>query len=91
MGYIFLAMILGFIPAIIAGQKGRSCFLWWIFGSALFIIALPLAIIIKGDEEFEAKQKGLCQCPKCAEWIKKEAKICRYCNTEVKLKNYCPK
>ena len=38
--------LLGAIPGSIASQKGRNFFIWWVFGTTLFIIALPLAILI---------------------------------------------
>lgn len=42
--------ILGLIPAAIASRKGRNFFDWWFFGTSLFPIALPMAIIIKPQE-----------------------------------------
>ena len=39
--------ILGLIPAYIASKKRRSFVDWWFFGTALFPIALPMALIIK--------------------------------------------
>lgn len=43
---VFL-VLLGLIPASIARLKGRSFFVWWIYGAALFIVALPHALIMK--------------------------------------------
>jgi hypothetical protein len=43
---VFLAL-LGLVPASIARSKGRSFFLWWVYGAALFIVALPHALIMK--------------------------------------------
>jgi len=77
------AMIIGLIPAYIASQKGRSFILWWFFGAMLFIVALPVSIIIKPDEHLIALKKGLIQCPHCAEWVRKDARVCRYCNREL--------
>lgn len=42
----FMMIIVGWIPAIIAQRKGRSFFLWWIYGGALFIIALIHSLLI---------------------------------------------
>ena len=39
-----LAVIIGLIPAAIAENKGHSFGTWWVFGAALFIVALPLSI-----------------------------------------------
>lgn len=54
---IFLVLIvLGLIPAFIAQKKGRSFRDWWLFGSGLFPVALPMSIWIKpvgtsGDDD----------------------------------------
>ncbi len=102
MHILVFAMILGLIPAYIAKSKGRNFIDWWIFGSLLLIVALPWSILMKTDENLIATEQGLKKCPRCAEWVKKEAKVCRYCNAELeeslpdepmpdKMKNYCPK
>jgi hypothetical protein len=79
----FLAVFIGLIPAAIAHNKGRNFLGWWVFGAALFIIALPAALIIQTDT-FELERRYLSsgsnkKCPFCAEIIKVEAKVCRFC------------
>jgi cytochrome c-type biogenesis protein len=44
---ILLAGLIGLIPAWIARGKGRNFFDWWFFGSALFVVALPLSLRLK--------------------------------------------
>lgn len=79
---MFLAVFLGLIPAFIAKSKGRSFFLWYVYGVALFIVALIHSIIIKkNDNAFVGE--GMVKCPYCAEFVKKEAKVCRYCNRDL--------
>jgi predicted ABC-type exoprotein transport system permease subunit len=46
-----LAMLLGLIPAYIARAKGHSFFFWWVYGTLIFIVALPMSIFLKKDEE----------------------------------------
>lgn len=41
------AVLLGLIPAAIASHKGRSFALWWFYGALLFIVALPMALLMK--------------------------------------------
>lgn len=44
---VLILVVLGLIPAFIARSKGRSFRDWWLFGSGLFPVALPMSIWIK--------------------------------------------
>ena len=70
---LLILIFIGLIPAVIAGHKGHSFGKWWIYGSLLFIIALPHALLIKLDQvSIEKKQmtKGMKKCPFCGEMAK---------------------
>jgi len=87
-----IAILIGLIPALIAYKKGYpsknegyNFFVWWIFGASLFIVALPWAIIMKPKRkiiEQEQLQDDMKKCPQCAEIVKKEARVCRFCGHE---------
>jgi hypothetical protein len=70
---LVVAALLGLIPAAIAQPKGRSFGLWWLYGFLLFIVALPHSLML-------GKAKP---CPQCAELVKREAKVCRFCGSQI--------
>lgn len=87
MEFLLLAICIGVIPGFIAQSKGRSFVAWWLYGAALFIVALPHSLIMKADqEEIEREQLdsgNSKRCPFCAEIIKKQAVVCRFCGRDL--------
>lgn len=86
MEILISAIVLGLVPAFIATSKGKNFMLWWLYGAMIFIAALPHALLTKADAktlEVEALADGGRKCPHCAEVVKSEAKVCRFCQRDL--------
>jgi hypothetical protein len=79
MEILIIGILLGLIPAMVAQKKGHSSVARRVYGSLLFLVALPHALLLKHEskqvEQQEAPQ-GLKKCPFCAEMIKPDARVC---------------
>lgn len=83
-----ISALIGLLPAAIAYNKGYSFLGWWFFGAALFILALPAAIMTKPNiEALEQRQlqRGMVKCPYCLELIKEGAQICKHCGSTLEV------
>jgi len=74
---LFSGMLLGIITGAIAQKKGGSFFAWWLFGTLLFIVALPMALLM--DAKAEGRNSGMKNCPYCGTSIKTSLMKCPNC------------
>jgi len=83
MALLFVAALLGLIPAFIAQSKGRSFGAWWLYGFLLFIVAIIHVLVIPSDSSPSINSSDSRSCPFCAEPIKRQAIKCKHCGSEV--------
>lgn len=69
--WILVWILLSGAVAILASRKARSGFLW-------FVVSLLFSPLIAGFIVLALGEAGK-TCPQCAEIVKYEAKMCRYC------------
>ena len=90
MAIFILWIIFSIIVGIIASSRkakvggGGAFFLSLILSPA---IGFLIAIFSKVDENKVIASSNLKKCPQCAELIKKEALICRFCNNKFEKEN----
>jgi hypothetical protein len=88
--FIVLAMVslaCGILGSLMAQAKGRSRFLGFALGFVFGPFGLISAAMLAADER-GLTRRGLLsgelrKCPECAEPIRRDARKCRYCGSEV--------
>lgn len=84
MGYLLLIWLMcGVGASLVAVNKGRSAVGWFATGFLLgpvgFIVSLIVSADASGVEARALRSGDLQKCPHCAELVKADATLCRYC------------
>ena len=80
---IIIWIFFGLLTANIADSKGRPFWTWLIYGFLCFPLAILYLAMSKPSDETLVSSGEYRKCPFCAEVVRSEAKICRYCGKEL--------
>ncbi|MHB8511693.1 MAG: hypothetical protein ACYDCC_05885 [Actinomycetota bacterium] len=85
--FLFIAVVLGLIPAYMAKNKGYSFGLFWFFGFLSFLITLIVVLVISPKDGASGGSSGTC--PLCAERVSSQATVCKHCHNQLPVRP-CP-
>lgn len=79
---LIIWVIVVIAAGIVASNKNRSVIGWVILTGLLLPIIIILLVLPKKPGDQNSSGSDTKKCPSCAEEIKAEAVVCRFCNTK---------
>lgn len=86
MEILFFWLVMAIVVAVVAANRGRSGFGWFLYGLLIWPVALIHALVAAPAGPAEPQQAaagGRVNCPHCAELIMPEAKVCPFCRRDL--------
>ena len=85
--FVTFWIMMAVVVAIVAGSKGRNMLGWGFYGFLIWPVALVHILCVKPErhvtEARDLASGDVRKCPACAELVKREAKVCRFCQSEL--------
>jgi ribosomal protein L40E len=77
--YVLVSLLFGVISGVLAHHKARNALGWAVAGCLVGPFGLVVWLLPMAQKDGVTKV-----CPRCSETIRIEAKVCRYCRSDLR-------